>query len=155
VKDIVRAAAAVVFCELVGISGALFTGPAVDGWYRTLERPAFAPPNWVFGPAWTLLYALMGIAAYLVWKAPKTPARRAALAWFGAQLALNAIWSPVFFGLKNPGFALLIIVMMWAAIVATIAAFARVRTAAAWLLVPYLLWVSFATYLNYSFWALN
>jgi tryptophan-rich sensory protein len=97
----------------------------------------------------------MGIAVYLVWRAPRSRARSTALVLFGAQLILNAAWSPIFFGLKDTGLALLVIVAMWVMIVATIAAFARLSKAAAWLLAPYLAWVSFATYLNYSFWALN
>ncbi|HEX8591299.1 MAG TPA: TspO/MBR family protein [Candidatus Paceibacterota bacterium] len=154
-RDTFRLATAVVICELAGVIGSLFTRSSIDDWYQYLERPSFAPPNWVFGPVWTLLYALMGIAAFLIWKAPQSAAQRVALTLFVVQLALNTLWSVIFFGLRNPGLALLEIIVLWVLILATIVAFARVRHAAAVLLVPYIAWVSFATILNYSFWALN
>jgi translocator protein len=120
-------------------------------WYDLLVKPALNPPSWVFGPAWTVLYVLMAVAALLVWKKKKWNA----LAVFGIQLGLNLIWTPLFFGLHSPGWAFVDIVLLWAAIVWTIVAFSKVSKTAAWLLAPYILWVSFAAYLNLSVWMLN
>lgn len=139
---------AVAGCELAGMIGSVFTFSAISGWYATLARPALNPPAWVFGPVWTALYALMGISLWLAWN------RRNARI-FSVQLALNVLWSILFFGLHSPGIALLDIIALWLAIVWTIAAFSRTSRSAAYLLVPYLLWVSFAAYLNYAIWALN
>jgi benzodiazapine receptor len=132
--------------------GALF--PPAE-WYAGLAKPSFNPPNWVFGPAWTTLYLMIATATWLLWRAPAGPARRRALGLNAAQLALNAAWSPLFFGLQAPGLALGCIVLMWLAILATIVAAWRVSRPAAWLLVPYLAWVSFATTLNAAIWWLN
>lgn len=147
----------VALCEAAGVIGAFFTASAIPGWYAALAKPAFAPPSWLFGPVWTTLYLLMGVAAWLVWRNKRTAPllRRRALRLFFIQLVLNAVWSPVFFGLHSLGGALVLIVLLWFAVVATIAAFARVSRTAAWLLVPYLAWVTFATYLAYAFWTLN
>lgn len=142
--------------QLAGIIGTVFTTPSVAGWYPTLVKPALNPPAWVFGPVWTTLFALMGIAAFLVWK--KGLDRKdvkIALGIFLGQLVLNALWSIIFFGLRSPGGALIEIVFLWLAIVATIVAFAKISRPAAWLLTPYILWVSFAGYLNYTIWLLN
>lgn len=142
--------------ELAGIIGSVFTAPAIQGWYASLVRPEFSPPNWVFGPVWTTLYALMGIAAFLIWK--KGLERRdvkIALGIFLVQLALNALWSIIFFGLRSPGGAFIEIIFLWLAIVAAIIAFLKISKAAAWLLAPYILWVSFAAYLNYAIYSLN
>lgn len=145
-------------CQAAGIIGAAFTLEAIPTWYESLAKPSFAPPNWLFGPAWTLLYFLMAIAFYLVWvkldhkraKKPKVKNQniQIALNLFLAQLLLNFIWSPVFFGAKSPELALVIIVVLWAMILATIKAFFPLSKAAAYLLIPYLLWVSFASVLN-------
>jgi len=153
----VRLAVACVVSLSAGLIGSLvmFRGD-FEAWYPTLVKPAFTPPSWVFGPVWTALYILMGVAAFLVWQ--KDLGRRAvrvALAWFLVQLVLNALWSPVFFGLHRIGWALVVIVLLWAAMVVTIRCFSRVSGAAALLLVPYLLWVSFATALNAALWRLN
>jgi translocator protein len=146
----------IVICELAGAVGAIFTGPSIPGWYAGLVKPPFNPPNWLFGPVWTLLYALMGIAAYLVYeKRRKEPKVRTALIVFAAQLALNALWSPVFFGAHALLGAALVIVLLWATILASIVLFSKISKAAAWLLVPYILWVSFATVLNISLYVLN
>ena len=140
---------------VAGVSG-LWTANAVPGWYRTLARPAIAPPNWVFGPVWTLLFALMGIAAFLVWRAGwKRRDVKIALAIFLGQLALNVLWSVLFFGLHSPKAAFLELVVLWLAILATIGAFAKISKPAAILLLPYILWVSFAGALNVAFWMLN
>ncbi len=142
--------------ESAGVIGSVFTIPAIPSWYAGLVKPALNPPSWIFGPVWTALYAAMGIAAFLVWKNGwERKEVRMTLAVFGVQLFLNAIWSIIFFGLQNPGWALVDIVLLWFAIVWTIAVFYKISRPAAWLLVPYLLWTSFAVYLNYSIWALN
>jgi translocator protein len=121
-------------------------------WYASLNKPSFNPPGWVFGPVWTALYAMMGFSAWLVWR--RGNARRPLTLWL-LQLALNAAWTPVFFGLHWMGVALVIIIAMWLAILATILAFWKRSRAAALLLVPYLLWVGFATVLNAALWHLN
>ncbi|MCR4311966.1 MAG: tryptophan-rich sensory protein [Candidatus Uhrbacteria bacterium] len=151
-----KLAVAIVGSQMAGIIGSVFTVSSVTTWYAELERPAFNPPGWVFGPVWTMLYVLMGIAAYLVWqRGTKRRDVRIALGLFVGQLVLNASWSIVFFGLHSPGGAFANIVLLWVAIVATMVAFARISRAAVWLLVPYIIWVSFAMYLNFAIWQLN
>lgn len=146
----------VLLCELAGIIGSLFTAPAIPVWYASLERPSFAPPEWVFGPVWTTLFALMGIALFLVWEQARHQKKgKVAIGAFVVQLLLNTFWSVLFFGFRSPGAAFGEIFFLWAAIAVTIVAFARISKTAAWLLVPYLLWVSFAAYLNYAIWILN
>lgn len=135
----------IVVTQLAGALGALATDPAL---YRALERPSWAPPGWVFGPVWLTLYTMIGVAAWLIWQRPPSPTRTTALRAYWVQLALNAAWTPVFFGLEAPGAALIVIVVLWVAIVIAIRAFARVSRVAGRLLVPYLAWVSFATLLN-------
>lgn len=147
---------AVLVSELAGIIGAVFTVSAIPAWYAALQKPLLAPPNWVFGPVWTGLYLLMGVAAFLVWrKEPQRPSVRPALAIFGIQLVLNAVWSVLFFGLRSPAWALAEIVFLWFAILWTMLVFYKISKPAAWLLLPYILWVSFAVYLNYAIWTLN
>ncbi len=124
-------------------------------WYASLRKPSWNPPGWIFGPVWTALYAMMAVAAWLVWRRGGFAAQRRPLGWFLAQLALNAAWTPLFFGLHWPGVAFAEIVLLWLAIVATLAAFRRVSRTATLLLVPYLLWVTFATVLNFTLWRLN
>lgn len=142
--------------ELAGIVGSFFTASAIPTWYADLEKPSFNPPSWVFGPVWTTLYALMGIAAFLVWqKGTQRKEVKIALSVFGLQLVLNALWSIIFFGLESPGGGLVEIVLLWLAIVATIILFGRISRPAAWLLIPYLAWVSFATCLTFAIWQLN
>lgn len=142
--------------QAAGLIGTIFTMPAIDSWYATLARPELAPPNWIFGPVWTTLYVLMGIAAFLVWqKGLDKKEVKIALSIFGVQLVLNTLWSIIFFGLQSPGWAFVEIIILWTAIAATIVAFARVSKVAAWLLAPYILWVSFAGYLNFMIFWLN
>ena len=142
--------------QLVGITGAFATMSGVRDWYPELAKPGFTPPAWVFGPAWTLLYLLMGVALWLVWReADRNENVRPALHAFAVQLILNALWSFVFFGLRMPGAALVEIILLWGAILLTIERFRRVSRLAASLLVPYGLWVSFAAVLNASIWLLN
>ncbi len=124
-------------------------------WYEALQKPSWSPPNWIFGPVWTALYILMGIAAWLLWRRRGFGGARGALALFGAQLVLNAAWSWLFFGLRSPGAALIGILILWLAIFATVLAFARHHRLAAMLLFPYLTWVSFATILNFRIWQMN
>ena len=147
---------AIAVSELAGIIGSLFTISAIPNWYATLAKPALNPPSWVFSPVWTTLYAFMGGAAFLVWKRGwDRKDVRHALYVFGIQLVLNALWSIVFFGLQSPAWAFANIVFMWLAIVWTMILFYKISKPAMWLLVPYVLWVSFAAYLNYSIWMLN
>jgi tryptophan-rich sensory protein len=139
-----------------GAIGSVFTYSEIPTWYASLVRPDIAPPNWVFGPVWTTLYILMGTAAWLVYTREKDAVRRReSLALYVLQLALNTLWSIIFFSLHALGLALAEVVLLWIAIVATLWAFARTSRIAALLLVPYLAWVSFAGYLTYSFWLLN
>jgi tryptophan-rich sensory protein len=141
---------------MAGIIGSLFTTPAIPTWYLALQKPSIAPPNWIFGPVWTTLYLLMGISLYLVSKAGLGSINvRRSLVMFSIQLALNVLWSYLFFGLRSPRLGLIEIIAMWVAILITMIFFQRVSRAAALLLVPYLLWVSFASYLNYSIMVLN
>ena len=147
---------AIIICQTAGLIGALFTRSAIPEWYAFLTKPELAPPNWVFAPVWTTLYLLMGIAAFLVWKRGLDRADvRLALSIFSVQLVLNTLWSIIFFGLRASGWAFIEIAFMWVAILASIIAFAKISKTAAWLLVPYILWVSFAAYLNYSIYILN
>jgi tryptophan-rich sensory protein len=145
----------VIGVEFAGIIGSIFTMSAIPVWYATLTKPTWNPPAWVFGPVWTLLFAMMGLAAYLVWqKGIRKTQVRQAIVVFVAQLILNISWSYVFFTLHSPGGAFVEIIGLWFMILATIVAFARVSKPAAWLLLPYILWVSFAAVLNYSIWQL-
>lgn len=155
-KNLPKLIISVVGCELVGFLGTPFTISAIPTWYATLNKPFFSPPNWIFGPVWTLLYFLMGVAFYLIWKQgfKKQKVKTAGL-FFLAQLALNFIWSPVFFGLRAPLLGLIVIVAMWALIVMTMKKFYPLSKPAFYLLLPYLLWVSFATLLNAAIVVLN
>jgi tryptophan-rich sensory protein len=137
-----------------GISG-YFTVSAIPGWYQTIQKPSWNPPNWVFGPVWTTLYALMGIAMYLIWTQPRSEQRQRALHLNAAQLILNFFWSLIFFNLHAIGWALIEIFILWVLIVRTMFAFDRVYKPAAWLLLPYIIWVTFATILNGTIWWLN
>lgn len=150
--------------QLLALGGWLllcFAAAAMGGlfmpgeWYASLKKPSWNPPGWIFGPVWTALYTMMAVAAWLVWKRGGFSAQRRALALFLAQLALNAVWTPLFFGLHRPGVAFAEILLLWLAIAATLTAFRPVSRVAAWLLAPYLAWVSFAAALNYALWRLN
>jgi translocator protein len=137
-----------------GIGGAVTT-PKIDNWYATLVKPDWNPPNWIFGPVWSVLYLGMAIAAWLVWRHGGVAGAVGSLMLFGAQLVLNLAWSCLFFGLQNPGAAFVDIVLLWAAIAATMAAFWSRSTLAGLLFVPYLAWVSFAAVLYFVVWRLN
>lgn len=140
-------------CLAAGWLGSYATLPAIPVWYRGLVKPPLNPPEWVFGPVWTLLYILMAISAWLVWR--RVGFASTALKLFFVQLLLNATWSFLFFGLRRPDYAFGEILLLWAAILATMIAFWKVRPLAGALFVPYLAWVSFATYLNGALWRLN
>ncbi|MFC5277172.1 TspO/MBR family protein [Halorubrum rubrum] len=156
-RPLLALALAILTVEIIGASGAIFTVQGLSEWYGTLQRPALAPPNWVFGPVWTFLFALIGVALWLVWRqANSAPtAVRLAFSVFALHFVFNLGWSAVFFGMQEIGLGLAVILVLWALIVATMWVFNRVDRRAALLLVPYLLWVSFAAYLNYQFWVLN
>ncbi len=139
-----------------GSLGGIFTAAEIQGWYLHLNKPSWNPPNWLFAPVWTSLYLLMGISLYLVWKTPaNTDAKRWAVIIFIAQFVLNFLWSYIFFREHLMGWAFVEITVMWIAILCTIIAFSRINKTAAWLLVPYISWVSFAAILNYTVWQLN
>lgn len=141
---------------LAGVIGSMFTVSAIQEWYPVLIKPALNPPSWVFGPVWTTLYIMMGVAAFLVWRrGEKFKSVVLPLSLFGVQLVLNALWSIVFFGMHNLELAFIEILLLWFAILATIISFFKISKLAGWLLVPYLLWVSFASYLTFSIWMLN
>ncbi|MGA2910774.1 MAG: TspO/MBR family protein [Candidatus Microgenomates bacterium] len=143
-------------CLFAGGIGTIFTVSAISAWYAALVKPSFSPPNYLFAPVWTILYILMGISLYLVWKkGVKTKKSREAVYTFCVQLFLNAVWTPVFFGYKNIFLALIIIILMLFFIIKTITLFAKIDKNAAYLLYPYAVWVSFATILNFSVWILN
>jgi translocator protein len=156
IASIARLAACLALCLAVGgITGGM-TAAEIPTWYAGLNQPWWTPPNWSFGVVWTVLYILMGIALWLLWeRAPAGTARGSAIGLFFVQLALNAAWSPVFFSLHRPGAALVIILALVACLAALIATAWRVQRTAAWLLVPYLAWVSYATTLNAGILALN
>ena len=146
----------VVLVELVGVIGSIFTSPAIPTWYATLNKPSFNPPNWIFAPVWTLLYLSMGISAFLIWeKGINKKEVRIALLIFGSQLILNVLWSYLFFGLKSPSLAFVGIIVLWLAITATIYAFYKISKPAGLILIPYILWVTFAAFLNFSILILN
>jgi len=148
----------VLACELAGILGSIFTIQAIPTWYATLIKPPFTPPGWLFAPVWIILYALMGIAAFLIWKkkqGAQAPRAAAALNMFCIQLVLNALWSIVFFGLRSPLLGLIIILLMLLAIILTMWRFYFIDRRAFWLMAPYILWTGFATLLNFYIFALN
>ena len=153
---VVKLILALLVCQAAGVVGSIFMAKAIPTWYAFLNKPVFNPPNWIFGPVWIGLYLLMGISLYLVLtKEPRDSAVKNALRVFGAQLVLNAIWTPLFFGAKLPWLAFIEILVLWVFIMLTIVKFKRVSGPAAYLLIPYLLWVSFASVLNGALWLLN
>lgn len=169
----------VIICELSGVVGSLFTTPEIGYWYKTLKKPSFNPPNWIFGPVWTIIFVLMGISLYLVWLKKWHPQNKIGLkstlmqnslsqrffsgSWqkiniiliFAVQLILNILWSIIFFGMHSVGLAFFELLMLWSAIIFTIVNFYRVSKVAALLLLPYILWVSFAAILNLVIFLIN
>ncbi|RUT71161.1 tryptophan-rich sensory protein [Flavobacterium cupreum] len=156
-NKIAKIAIALVICLMVGYSASIVTRPSVESWYPTILKPSFNPPNWIFMPVWTLLYVLMAVAAGLVWDKIKEQNQevKKALGFFLVQLILNAIWSYLFFGLKNPMLALIEIALLWLMIYETYLKFVKINKTAGYLLIPYMAWVSFAGILNASIWWLN
>jgi tryptophan-rich sensory protein len=136
---------------IASAAGTLFT--STYGWYEYISKPAFSPPNWVFGPVWTTLYLLMGISLYIIWNSKAK--KKKALTWYGIQLFLNAIWTPIFFGLQSPTLAFIDILLLWTAILITIISFSKISKKASYLLIPYIIWVTFAAILNLAIIALN
>jgi len=138
-----------------GFIGSFFTTSSITNWYAFINKPLFSPPNWIFGPVWTLLYILMGVSAFLIWQKRDNLKTKPALIFYGIQLILNALWSIIFFGMHNPGLALLEIVILWLFILITLIKFYKINKTAGLLFIPYLAWVSFASILNYAIWMLN
>ena len=140
----------------IGAIASLFTSASVNGWYTTIYKPSFNPPNWIFAPVWTGLYIMMGIAFYLIWKShPDENVKNRAIDLYLLQLAFNFLWSFIFFYLHQPGWALVDIIALWIAILLTIVSFGKISVTAAWLLLPYICWVSFAAILNFFIWKMN
>lgn len=151
-KNYLKLAISIVIPFIASAIGGFFTVTSIDSWYSALSKPFFNPPNWIFGPVWTLLYLLMGIALYLVWVKRND---MKAFILFGVQLVLNALWSIFFFGLQNPLLAFIEIIFLWAAIFMTIMYFYSIKKVAAYMLIPYILWVTFAAILNFYIMILN
>jgi translocator protein len=142
--------------QAAGLLGALATTPAIPGWYANLNKPFFTPPNWLFGPVWILLYLLMGISAYLIYeKGFKSENVKKAMYLFAAQLGLNTLWSFIFFGFKLPLLAFIEIIILWVVILLTINSFLKLNKVAGYLMIPYLIWVSYASFLNLAIILLN
>lgn len=147
---------ALLICQAAGGIGSLFTIPAIDSWYADLNKPSFNPPNWLFSPVWITLFVLMGIALYLVLVKDLSQEKvKTALFLFFTQLTFNTLWSVLFFGLKSPLFGFIEIILLIILVLATIFQFVKISKPAALLLVPYLLWIIFAAFLNFSIWQLN
>lgn len=152
-KEIAVLIGFILLCNLAGIIGSVFTVSSIQEWYVLLEKPEpFTPPNWVFAPVWTTLYTLMGISLFLVWK---KKACRCAYVVFGSQLVLNSVWSIAFFGLQSPLNGLFVIVPLWLLIAWSIKVFYDIDKRAGYLLIPYILWTSYAAFLNYMVYVLN
>lgn len=146
----------IIVCLGAGLVGSVFTIKNIPTWYAWLNRPTFAPPNWLFGPVWTFLYVLMGISLFLVWRQSSSEVKvKRSLILFFVHLFFNILWSIIFFGLHQIFLAFLVILILWLMIVAVISNFYKINKTAAYLLMPYLYWVTFASVLNYSFWLLN
>lgn len=154
-RDWLVLAGFIALCLGAGAVGSWFTMPALDVWYAALRKPSWNPPNWVFAPVWTALYLTMAVAAWMVWRRAGVGAARTALILFAVQLILNVAWSALFFALRSPALGVAGIVALWAALVATIVSFGRISAGAAWLMIPYLVWVTFAGALNVAVWRLN
>ena len=155
----IRLVVSLAVCQAAGLIGSLFTRKGIDPWYSNLQKPSFTPPDWVFAPVWITLYLLMGISLFLVWlkvkRESKTISSKGPMVLFFSQLALNVAWTAVFFGMHSIGWSLLVICLLWIMIIVTMIFFYRISSLASWLLLPYLLWVSYATVLNLNIWWLN
>lgn len=153
--SLLRLVASLALCFAAAALGSWMTMPSIPAWYAGLAKPFFSPPNWIFAPVWTVLYAMMAIAFWRVWTLARGPELQAAALAFAVQLVLNVAWSGAFFGLHSPGLALVVIIALILAIIATMGAFSKIDGPAAWMLAPYLAWVLFATALNAAVWWLN
>ena len=155
-KDVLTLVISILICQCAGFVGSFFTRPSIPSWYVTLDKPAFTPPSWLFSPVWITLFLLMGISLFLIWRRGFTERKvRVALGFFGSQLIFNILWSVLFFGLRSPLAGFIDIVVLWVAIMLTILYFSKISKIAAVLLLPYLVWVSFASVLNFFIWRLN
>lgn len=154
-SDSIKLIISVALAVALGAVGGWVTAPEIPVWYAGLNKPSFNPPSWLFAPVWTTLYVLMGISFFLIWKQPVSRKRNQALLFFLIQFVLNMGWSFIFFGMHETGWALVEMIIMWLAILITLFSFARFSRIAAWLLVPYIVWVSFAMILNGAIWKLN
>ena len=155
-KKILALIAAIVGCNLAGGLGSLFTAPAIPTWYATLNKPFFNPPSWIFAPVWTLLFTLMGISLFLIINQPlRNQEFRLAIKLFLAQLVLNVLWSVIFFGNQNPGLAFAEIILLIILVMLTIVQFYPLSKKASYLLLPYFVWILFASILSYTIWQLN
>ncbi len=155
-NNILKLVIAIAIPLIVGSTSGFFTITGVESWYQTIQKPSWNPPSWIFGPVWTSLYIMMGIALFLIWKSPlSSDVKRTAILLFAIQLVLNFFWSFIFFNQHQIGWAFVEIIALWLFILLTIFAFAKINTTAAWLLVPYISWVSFASILNFTIWKLN
>jgi benzodiazapine receptor len=154
-SSIIKLIISITVCYFVAVLGGWATFQSVQTWYLTINKPSFNPPSWLFGPVWSVLYTLMAIAFWLVWKTKDMPSKTFAMQLFLIQLALNLLWSFLFFYFKTPFWAFLEIILMWTTILFTIIYFYKINPWSAYILIPYLLWVGFATILNGSIWILN
>jgi benzodiazapine receptor len=154
-KDIFKLLISILICQLAGFFGSLFTTPAIPTWYKTLKKASFTPPDWIFSPVWIGLFILMGISLFMVWRKKNHPRFKMTLIFFLIQLILNILWSVVFFGLRSPLLGLIDIVLLWVAILLTIQHCLKISRMAGFLLLPYIIWVSFAVALNFSLLILN
>lgn len=152
IATISRLVTSIIICQLAGFIGAIFTMPAIEGWYQTLKKPFFNPPDWTFSLVWVTLFLLMGVSLFFVWRKGMNGESRVI---FITQLILNTLWSIFFFGLKSPGLAFIELVFLWFAILCTIISFYRISKIAGLLLLPYIIWVTFAGVLNYFIWMMN
>ncbi len=153
--NIIKLIISILICQLAGIIGSFFTKKAIITWYVNIQKPSFNPPNWIFAPVWISLYCVMGISLFIIWKTNSSHIKKYAILFFSIQLILNALWSILFFGLKSPIAGFIDIILLWIAIVLTTIFFTKIKLSAGILMIPYLLWVSFALILNYYIVKLN
>ncbi len=156
IKSLIHLILCIVFCQVAGGLGALLTTPEINGWYATIQKPSFNPPNWIFGPVWTTLFTLMGVSLWLILKSDASnPGRKIAFIWFTIQLTLNVMWSFLFFKLHSPLAGLVEIVLLWASILFLILRTYPLSKTGALINIPYLIWVPFVSLLNFWLWKLN
>ena len=155
-NELSRLILSIIICQMAGVIGSIFTAGSVTSWYPTLVKPSFSPPGFYIGLIWIVLFTLMGISLFLIWReTPSNPAARIALYFFAVQLIVNVLWSVAFFGMRSPISGLVVIAFLWVLILITIIKFLPINRTAAFLLIPYIVWVSIAAYLNFSIWRLN